>query len=148
MKRILVMGAGKSSSALMRYLLQKAPVLQWHITVADISFVNAKEKLENSPYGTALSLKVEEKQDRINIISQADIVISLLPPQLHSLVAEDCVTLSKNLLTASYIDDKISALSEEIERKGLLFLCEMGLDPGIDHMSAMQIINDLKKKKA
>jgi saccharopine dehydrogenase-like NADP-dependent oxidoreductase len=140
------MGAGKSSSALIGYLLLKAPLFQWHLTVIDANLANAKDKLGNSPYGTALSLKVEDKHERANAISNADIVISLLPPHLHSLVAEDCVALAKNLLTASYIDDKISSLSDEISRKKLLFLCEMGLDPGIDHMSAMQIVNNLKKK--
>src|SRR6478752_4447104 len=111
MKKILVMGAGKSSYALIGYLLQKAPIFQWHITVIDANLANAKEKLGNSPYGTALSLKVEDKLERTNAISNADIVISLLPPHMHSLVADDCVALTKNLLTASYIDEKISSLS-------------------------------------
>ena len=146
MKQILVLGAGKSSSALIGYLLLKAPLFQWHITVIDANISNAKEKLNNSPYGSALSLKVEDSQERQKVISNADIVISLLPPHLHSFVAEDCVALNKNLLTASYIDAKISLLADEIKQKQLLFLCEMGLDPGIDHMSSMQIVNTIKKE--
>ena len=146
MKQILVLGAGKSSSALIGYLLLKAASFQWHITVIDASLENAKEKLKNSAFGSALSLNIEDKQERINAISNADIVISLLPPHLHSLVARDCVSLSKNLLTASYVDDNISLLSGEIKHKQLLFLCEMGLDPGIDHMSAMQLVNNIKKE--
>ncbi|MES1222853.1 MAG: saccharopine dehydrogenase C-terminal domain-containing protein, partial [Bacteroidota bacterium] len=73
-------------------------------------------------------------------------VISLLPPALHYLVAKDCVANSKNLLTASYVDEKIKELKDEIDKKALLFLCEMGLDPGIDHMSAMRIINEIRSE--
>jgi len=83
MKQILVLGAGKSSSALIGYLLLKAASFQWHITVIDASLENAKEKLNNSPYGSALSLKVEDSQERQKVISNADIVISLLPPHLR-----------------------------------------------------------------
>ena len=84
---------------------------------------------------------------RKHLIEEADIVISMLPPHLHFLVANDCLDYSKHLLTASYIDEKIKRFDKEIEQKGLLFLCEMGLDPGIDHMSAMKIINHVKKRR-
>ena len=92
----------------------------------------------------AVSINVENITDRHELIQSASLVISLLPPTLHFLVAKDCVQFEKNLLTASYTDEKIKSLQTAIEEKQLLFLCEMGLDPGIDHMSAMQLIHRIK----
>jgi saccharopine dehydrogenase-like NADP-dependent oxidoreductase len=89
---------------------------------------------------------VEDAEQRKELIRDASIVISLLPPALHFLVAQDCIEFGKNLLTASYLDEKIKNLSPAIEKKHLLFLCEMGLDPGIDHMSAMELIGRIKKQ--
>jgi len=82
------------------------------------------------------------------LIQKAHVVISMMPPALHFLIAKDCVEYRKHLLTASYLDDKMTSLKDEIHHRKLLFLCEMGLDPGIDHMSAMQIIHELKKQGA
>ncbi|MEO8583996.1 MAG: saccharopine dehydrogenase C-terminal domain-containing protein, partial [Flavitalea sp.] len=96
----------------------------------------------------AFALNAGDEAERKSYVAAADIVISLLPPSLHYLIALDCVEFEKNLLTASYIDPGIEVLREEIERKGLLFICEMGLDPGIDHMSAMRIIDELIKQGA
>ncbi|MCX6205944.1 MAG: saccharopine dehydrogenase, partial [Bacteroidetes bacterium] len=89
---------------------------------------------------------IENASERKKLVEEADIVISMMPPLLHYLIAVDCLEFSKNLLTASYTDSKIKELSAEIERKGLLFLCEMGLDPGIDHMSAMKLIHEIEAK--
>jgi saccharopine dehydrogenase (NADP+, L-glutamate forming) len=83
-------------------------------------------------------------QQRTGLIEQAAIVISMMPPSLHFLVAKDCVKYGKNLLTASYLDASIKSLQTDIENKKLLFIGEMGLDPGIDHMSAMKIIDEIK----
>ena len=143
MKHILLFGAGKSSTALIEYFLVNAVAENWHLTVVDASLQNAQEKLGNSSRGTALSFDVNDETSRKEVIAKATIVISLMPPALHILIAKDCLALRKNLLTASYVDDSLNALKEEIEAAGLLFLCEMGLDPGIDHMSAKKLIDTI-----
>jgi len=116
----------------------------WQLTVADSNQSAAEAKLGGAPGTTAVGINVENEHERAALISSADIVISLLPPALHFLVASDCVKYGKDLLTASYVDEKIADLGPLIKDKGLLFICELGLDPGIDHMSAMQLIQDIK----
>jgi saccharopine dehydrogenase-like NADP-dependent oxidoreductase len=144
MKHLLVFGAGKSATCLIEYLTATVQAQQWQLTVADNNLDLARSKTKDAPHTMAVAVNVESEAERQALIATADIVISLLPPTLHFLVAKDCVELGKNLLTASYIDDKIGSLAPQIQNKGLLFLCEMGLDPGIDHMSAMQIIHRIK----
>lgn len=144
MKQILVFGAGKSATTLIDYLVKLVADRNWHVKVVDSNLALAQSKTHQSPYATALAIDVEQDTERSPLIAQADIVISLLPPSLHFLVAKDCVQHRKNLLTASYVDEKIAALSPDIEANGLLFLCEMGLDPGIDHMSALQLIHRIQ----
>jgi saccharopine dehydrogenase-like NADP-dependent oxidoreductase len=146
MKKILLFGAGKSATVLIDYLIGNAKKESWQLTVIDADLELAKSKLGNSPGGVALSFDIKNDEQRRKYIGDADIVISLLPPALHFIVAKDCVQLNKNLLTASYVDDQIKNLKTEIEDRGLLFLCEMGLDPGIDHMSAMKMIDDIKSQ--
>ncbi len=116
--------------------------------MADQNVHIAEQKMNAHPCGKAIQLNAHHPTERLVWIEQVDAVISLLPPTLHYMVAEDCIQLGKHLLTASYIDEKIKALQKDIENKELLFLCEMGLDPGIDHMSAVQIIHQLKEKGA
>ena len=146
MKRILIFGAGKSATSLIEYLVQQAAKCNWEVFVCDADLALAKLKIGTAENAKAVSIDVKNDEERIGLIQHADIVISMLPPALHFLIAKDCVAYNKNLLTASYVDDNIRSLKSEIENKGLLFLCEMGLDPGIDHMSAMQMINDIKQK--
>jgi saccharopine dehydrogenase-like NADP-dependent oxidoreductase len=146
MKSILVFGAGKSATCLIEYLVKEIARHQWQLVVADGNLALAESKLKNAPGTHAVAVNVEEEAGRKGLIQKADIVISLLPPHLHILVAQDCVKYGKNLLTASYADDAIRALVPQIEAKQLLFLCEMGLDPGIDHMSAMQMIHQVKQQ--
>ncbi|MES1222524.1 MAG: saccharopine dehydrogenase C-terminal domain-containing protein [Bacteroidota bacterium] len=143
MKKIVLFGAGKSATVLIDYLLSTAANENWFVVIVDADLKAVQSKIGNSTFGKAVSFDINDEAERGAVIQQADIVISLLPPSLHFLVAKDCVLYSKNLLTASYVDDKIKSLQPEIERKNLLFLCEMGLDPGIDHMSAMKIIDDI-----
>ncbi len=145
MKSILLFGAGKSATILIEYLLINASEGNWKLILVDANINLAKSKISNSPYGEAVSFDINTEEERRNYISVADIVISLLPPHLHIAIANDCVLLGKNLLTASYLDDDIKKMQAEIEKKGLLFLYEMGLDPGIDHMSAMQMIEEIRK---
>jgi saccharopine dehydrogenase-like NADP-dependent oxidoreductase len=146
MKKILLFGAGKSATCLIDYLIKETAIHNWQLTVADGNLSAAKSKLGQAFHAHAVAVDVENEPARKALVKDADIVISLLPPGLHFLVAKDCIEFSKNLLTASYVDDKIKALGPEIKNKGLLFLCEMGLDPGIDHMSAMELIHRIKEK--
>ncbi|NDB53603.1 MAG: saccharopine dehydrogenase, partial [Chitinophagaceae bacterium] len=140
MKTILILGAGKSATVLIEFLLSQAPQFSWKVQVADANLSAAKLKIGTSMWGEGVKLDVTEDDPRRVLIGQADLVISLLPPQLHILVARDCLLLGRSLFTASYIDEEVKQLAAEIEKKGLLFLYEMGLDPGIDHMSAMALV--------
>ncbi len=147
MKTILLFGAGKSATVLIDYLLENAITENWKIVIADADLKLAQSKIGNSQRAVAVSFDINEEKETAKYIRQADIVISLLPPALHFLVAKNCVEYGKNLLTASYLDDEIKKLKSKIENKHLLFLCEMGLDPGIDHMSAMRIIDGIRERK-
>jgi saccharopine dehydrogenase-like NADP-dependent oxidoreductase len=146
MKTILLFGAGKSATSLIEYLGKCCDENDWKLLVCDANLDLAESKVKSYPSADAISIDVSNEEKRHELISKADIVISMLPPGLHFLVAKDCLLFSKNLLTASYIDEKIKSLKNEIEEKGLFFLGEMGLDPGIDHMSAMKMIHEIKKQ--
>ena len=143
MKQVLLFGAGKSATVLIDYLLENANAGNWKLVVVDADIQLASSKINNSSFGTAVSFDIMDEEKRGSQISESDIVVSMLPPALHFLVAKDCVRFSKHLLTASYVDSSIKSLEKEIKQKALLFLCEMGLDPGIDHMSAMKIIDEI-----
>ena len=145
-KQILVFGAGKSATCLIGYLITEAKKNDWLLTVADNNLALAASKTAGHEQARAVAVNVENTEERKTIIQAADIVISLLPPTLHFLVAKDCVLFGKSLLTASYTDDNMRSLEPEIRNKKLLFLCEMGLDPGIDHMSAMQLIHRIQQE--
>ena len=143
---ILIIGAGKSATVLIQYLQRKAVENDWYILLADGDAETAKNKWNNAPNGTAVGIDIENDLDRQNLVQKADIVVSMMPAQLHFLVAKDCLQFRKPLFTASYVDDNMRSIATEIESKQLLFLCEMGLDPGIDHMSAMAIIDEIHSK--
>lgn len=145
MYNILVIGAGKSSIYLIEYLSEEVAKRNWNLIVADGQPSIAAEKIKNKSRSTAVGLDVTDPQKLSALVKEADIVISLMPPALHQKVAEVCIENSKNLLTASYVDDQMKSLQSQINEKGLLFLCEMGLDPGIDHMSAMKLIHEIKE---
>lgn len=145
MTNILVFGAGKSSSYLIRYLLEKAKKYFWQITVADSNLNAALQRVQDNHFGTACQLDIHEDLLRRRLISNSDIVISLLPPALHIIVAKDCLTLKKNLITASYVSDEIKSLHVDARNSGLLFMNEIGLDPGIDHMSSMKVIDEINR---
>ncbi|WP_439506607.1 saccharopine dehydrogenase C-terminal domain-containing protein [Sediminibacterium sp.] len=142
--QILVFGAGKSATVLIKYLGGITAQKNWICTVADQDLNTLNNKINGYPNLRAAALSIEDEKARQGLIKAADIVISLLPPSLHFLVAKDCLALKKNLLTASYLDTQIKSLENDINEAGLLFIGEMGLDPGIDHMSAMQIIHGIK----
>jgi saccharopine dehydrogenase (NADP+, L-glutamate forming) len=144
LKTILLIGAGKSATVLIDYLIAEAEPNNWKFIIADSNREQILIKTNNSPFAEAVQLDVNNEKQRGDLIQRAHIVISMMPPALHFLIAKDCVEYRKHLLTASYLDDKMKSLQDEINDRKLLFLCEMGLDPGIDHMSAMKIIDGIK----
>ncbi|MFQ3182886.1 MAG: saccharopine dehydrogenase-like NADP-dependent oxidoreductase, partial [Polaribacter sp.] len=144
MKNILIIGAGKSSSALIKYLLDKSDSESLFLTIGDISTDNAKNLINNHKNAKAIILDVFDKNQREENIKKSDLVISMLPARFHLDVAKDCITFEKHMVTASYISDEMKALDPLVKEKGLVFMNEIGLDPGIDHMSAMQVIDSIK----
>lgn len=148
MRKILIIGAGRSSSSLIKYLLDKSTSENLHITIGDVSIENAKEKINDHPNATPISLDVFNANERETAIKNADIVISMLPARFHIEVAKDCITFGKHMVTASYISDEMQALDTAAKEKGLVFMNEIGLDPGIDHMSAMQVIDHIHEQGA
>ena len=144
MKKILVIGAGRSAVTLIKYLLDNAKVNNWFVRVADFSLELAEEAVHNHDYGKAIFFNVTDKNQRESEIYNADIVISMLPATLHITVAKDCIQFKANLVTASYVSEEIAALDEKAKNAGILLLNEIGLDPGIDHMSAMHLIDEIK----
>ncbi|MGK7390013.1 MAG: saccharopine dehydrogenase C-terminal domain-containing protein [Candidatus Cyclobacteriaceae bacterium M2_1C_046] len=146
MKKILVLGAGRSASTLINYLLDNSQKEDWQITVADQDEQMAQEKISGHNRAKAFSFDVLDKEERTRFIKEVDIVISMLPVKLHHLVALTCLEENKNLVTASYVSDDMQKLNGEVAGKNLIFLNECGLDPGIDHMSAMKVIDEIRDK--
>ncbi|WP_026947807.1 saccharopine dehydrogenase family protein [Algoriphagus marincola] len=146
MKQILILGGGKSSTFLIDYLVAQAVEKHREIILADLDSRVAEKKLRNRPNTRAEALDISNAERRRDLIEESDLVISMLPARLHPLIAEDCVALGKHFFSASYESKEIRALRSQIEEKGLFFLNECGLDPGIDHMSAMKIIDEAKTK--
>jgi len=145
MKQILILGAGLSSTTLIKYLLDHAAD-QWIVRIGDIKPENAKERIQNHPRGEAFAFDVYNVIQRNEEIRKAHIVISLLPARMHHLVAETCVEIGRNMVTASYLSPDIRALDKAAREKGIVLMNECGVDPGLDHMSAMQIIREIEQK--
>ncbi|WP_418262026.1 saccharopine dehydrogenase family protein [Flavobacterium faecale] len=146
MRTILIIGAGRSASSLIRYLLHKSATEHLQLIIADLSLELAQNKTLNHPNARAMALDIFDKGQRQNAIQQADLVVSMLPAHLHIEVAKDCLFYNKHMVTASYISDELQALDKEVNAKGLVFMNEIGLDPGIDHMSAMKVIDEIRGK--
>jgi saccharopine dehydrogenase-like NADP-dependent oxidoreductase len=145
-KHILLFGAGKSATVLIDYLKDLSSKEGYKVTIADSNLQSVQKKAGEQPNIFAVAVDVTNADERQQQIQTADVVISLMPPQLHNLIALDCLQFKKHLLTASYVDEELKKLATEIKESDILFLCEMGLDPGIDHMSAMHLIDDIKNK--
>lgn len=141
MKRILLIGAGRSSSYLISYLLDKANTEGWELTIGDISRESALDKLGGSSSGRAIALDIHDSIKTSAEIEVADLVISMLPAHMHIAIARECVRLKKHLVTASYVSDDMKELDKSAREAGVILLNECGLDPGIDHMSAMEVID-------
>lgn len=146
MKKVLLIGAGKSSGYLIDYLLSYAVAENYELTVADLNMEAALLKTKHLPNSKAVVLDINNAADRISHIQAADIVISMLPAFMHFPVAQDCVNLKKHLVTASYVSPEIMSLNENALKNGVLLLNEIGLDPGIDHLSAMKVIHEIQQQ--
>ncbi|PQJ75079.1 saccharopine dehydrogenase family protein [Polaribacter gangjinensis] len=146
MKNILIIGAGKSSSSLIIYLLENSIKEDLFITIGDISIENSSKIINNHSRGKAIIMDIFNENNRKKEIEKADLVISMLPASLHIQAAKDCLEFKKHLVTASYISDEMKSLDEVVKKNGLIFMNEIGLDPGIDHMSAMKVIDNIKNK--
>lgn len=143
-RQILIIGAGRSASSLIQYLLSKSASEHLHLVVADLTLALAEAKTNAHPNATALALDINQVEARRKAVQNADIVISMLPASMHLGVAQDCIDFGKHLITASYVSNEMWAMDAQVKAKGLVFMNEIGLDPGIDHMSAMQIIDRIK----
>jgi len=145
-RTILIIGAGRSTSSLINYLLDKSGKENLHIVIGDLSIETAQKMVKNHPNATAITLDVFDEDKRRKAIQSASIVVSMLPARFHLEVAKDCVTYAKSMVTASYVSKELKALHEAVKEKELVFMNEIGLDPGIDHMSAMQVIDRIREK--
>lgn len=144
MKKILVLGAGRSSVYLIDYLLQHAELQHWELTIADLSAEAASQKAKGHPKARPIAFDLKNADLLQAEVQRADVVVSLLPADMHLPVAEACVQYGRSMFTASYVSPGMQALDAEVRAKGMLFLNEIGCDPGIDHMSAMQLIDQIK----
>jgi saccharopine dehydrogenase-like NADP-dependent oxidoreductase len=146
MKTILVLGAGLSASSLIRYLLENSMKYDWQVRIVDRDIELVKQKIGGHVNGIALAFNALNPDERQPEIEQADLVISMLPARFHIDVAEDCIKYKTNLITPSYISEEMRALDDRAKEAGIVIMNEIGVDPGIDHMSAMKIIHQIQEK--
>lgn len=146
MNTILVVGAGLSSTSLIEYLLKHSEENNWQVHLADMSLELAVSKTKGYTNGTAIKFDVFNEAERAKEVAKANLVISMLPPTMHTLLARECVEQSKHFLCPSYVSDEMQELDKKARLKGVLLMNELGVDPGIDHMSAMKIIDEVKAK--
>jgi len=146
MRKILIIGAGKSTSVLISYLLKKSEEENLFLTIGDLDIEQAKKLCQDHERCKAIVLDAFNKESRETAIKDADIVISMLPARFHIEAAKDCIKFKKSLVTASYVSKEMKALDQEVKENGLIFMNEIGVDPGIDHMSAMKVIDRIKDK--
>jgi len=146
MKTILVLGAGRSASSLIDYLLKHSEEEGWKVVVGDYQLSIAEGKIADHPNAKAIQFDIMDVEGRIEVVHSADIVISMLPARFHIYVAELCVQMGINLVTASYVSEEMRALNERAVEKGVILLNECGLDPGIDHMSAMKVLDQIREE--
>ena len=143
MRNILIFGAGRSATVLIEYILEEARQYDWHVTVADADERLAERKVASHPNGKAIGLDIKSRKKRNELIHEADVVVSLLPVSLHYQVVKDCIKHRKHVVTASYLSNEMYGLEDEVREAAIIMVGEMGLDPGIDHMSAMERIHQL-----
>ena len=138
-RKILVLGAGKSTSYLLDFFLDNSVSQDLHLTIGDLYPKSIAKDIANHPNCNVMTLNIMEKEPRSKAIQSADIVVSMLPVRLHTKVAQDCLQFKKHLVTASYVSDAIRKLDPEVRESNLVFMNEIGLDPGIDHITFLSI---------
>ncbi|GAB4158781.1 MAG: saccharopine dehydrogenase C-terminal domain-containing protein [Winogradskyella sp.] len=144
MRKILIIGAGKSASYLIKYLQDKSQSENLQITIGDVNVENAKKLVGKNSSISVIHLDVFNAESRSKAIKDADIVVSMLPARFHIEAAKDCITYKKHMVTASYVSKEMEALDDDAKTNNLIFMNEIGVDPGIDHMSAMQVIDRIR----
>lgn len=144
MKEILVLGAGQSAPFLIARLLELAPVHDWRITVGDLDKDLADSRVAGHERGNSIRFDINDSAQRDEWIGRSDVVINMLAPRFLDRVAYDCVERGTNMLSVSYRTRAIREMDSDARRKGILLLCELGLDPGIDHMSAISLIERVR----
>ncbi len=144
MKNILILGAGLSASSMIKYLLDQAVKHNWQVAVGDVSLETAQKKVAGYTCGRAFRFDVSDAVLLAAEMAKCDLVVSMLPARFHPVVAAEALKQSKYMATASYISPEMKAMEAEVKAKGLLFINEIGVDPGIDHMSAMKVIDEIR----
>src|SRR5690554_5380991 len=142
MRNILLIGAGRSSTSLISYLLEIALLNKWNISIVDRNISHLKY-LEKNDFVNTIKFDVNDAEQRIPLIKSSDIVISMLPARMHLEVAKDCIEFKKNMVTASYISEEMKALDQSAREAGVILLNEIGVDPGIDHLSAKKVLDEI-----
>jgi saccharopine dehydrogenase (NADP+, L-glutamate forming) len=147
-RKVVILGAGRSSTHLIQHLLENAASWRIHVRVGDGILAVAEEKVRGHEHGSVFEFDAQNIDMMDKEVAQSDLVISMLPAFMHPQVARLCLKHFKHLITPSYVSPEMMAMNDEAVGKGLIFINELGVDPGIDHMSAMQIIDDLRSKGA
>ncbi len=145
MKNILVIGAGRSSSSLIRYLLDNSQQEGWHVKVGDMNLELAQQKVNGSANATAFQFDALNPEERRREIEAADFVISMLPARFHMEVARDCIEFKKDVITPSYVTPEMKELDAAAKEAGIIIMNEIGVDPGIDHLSAKKVLDEIKE---
>ncbi len=146
MRRITIIGAGKSSSALINYLLKEAPEGGFEVRVLDHDTEMARSQVEGAGSGSASAFDVEDEASLREEIHQSELVVSMLPARFHTLIARECIRQGKHLITPSYVSDELREMDQDAREAGILIMNEMGVDPGIDHMSAVRALDRIRKQ--
>ena len=144
MKKILVIGAGRSSTSLIKYLLDNSAQEDWLLTVVDFNIELAQKKINNHSQGSYFKLDANDDIERRKFISKSNVVISMLPANMHYKVLKDAIDCGVHVITPSYITEEIKSLNQSALENKVLVLNELGLDPGIDHMSAKKMIDQVE----
>jgi len=144
MKKILFIGAGRSASSAVKYLLEHAEANDWVLRLGDMDLTLAIERIGNHSRGEAFGFDVLNPEEREREIKNCDIVISMVPARFHVEVVKDCIRFGKNVLTPSYVSNEMKELDGAAKEAGIIIMNEIGLDPGIDHMSAKKILDEIE----
>lgn len=148
MKLISIIGAGRSASSLITYLLERTDKYDWQIKVYDQDLDLAKSKIAGSSKASAHQIDIQNESARVELIQESDIVVSMLPASMHVDVAKECIQYKVPMVTASYVSDEMRELNQEAKEAGIILMNEVGVDPGIDHMSAMKMIDEARDSGA